>query len=241
INGEMITEDYLFLCAALFSNNYGVWGQKATPLFSLVRNRVKMTPAKLRQQCLTHPYNTILSVAWENGEFVGHAFATKWKYGDGYVGWITQLVIDKGSRQQRVASMLLNLITKASWFNDVKFMGLVSSHPAACHALCNVFNVSPDSIDLGIIAEHAAPALACTNVDYLKHTQLRGSLFQRNPQPGVVSSVYTVFWVDHAEPLAALGMYKQHQWPLGELLDGHEYLLLIPAVKHELPADPFIA
>jgi hypothetical protein len=44
-----------------------------------------------------------------------------------------------------------------------------------------------------------------------------------------ISSVFTDFYVDHAKPLEALSVYKAHQqWVLGELLDGHEFLTIVP-------------
>ena len=60
------------------------------------------------------------------------------------------------------------------------------------------------------------------------------TLFKATPGAGVVQScVYTEFFVDHEEPLAALGVYKKQAggWPLGELLDGHEYLAIVPVIK----------
>jgi hypothetical protein len=48
---------------------------------------------------------------------------------------------------------------------------------------------------------------------------------------GAVSSVFTSFYVDHAEPLEALKQYKaMGQWGLGGLLDGHEFLAIFPVV-----------
>ena len=46
---------------------------------------------------------------------------------------------------------------------------------------------------------------------------------------GAISSVDTNFFVDHAEPLKALNRVREGglDWPLGELLDGHEFLLMI--------------
>lgn len=47
---------------------------------------------------------------------------------------------------------------------------------------------------------------------------------------GIVSCVYTNFWVDHTEPLEALGRVRETtNWPLGDLHDGHEFLLIIEA------------
>ena len=61
--------------------------------------------------------------------------------------------------------------------------------------------------------------------------KLRGSLFKDvevAPEPGVISLVFTEFYVDHEEPLAALQTFKNTgKWSLGELLDGHEYLIIL--------------
>ncbi|KAG0691593.1 hypothetical protein DFH29DRAFT_884126 [Suillus ampliporus] len=64
---------------------------------------------------------------------------------------------------------------------------------------------------------------------HLKTAQLKGSVFQADCDDGTVSSVFTSFYVDHAEPLKALKQYKaKGPWALGELLDGHEFLVIFP-------------
>ena len=66
-------------------------------------------------------------------------------------------------------------------------------------------------------------------IKYLQDAKLCGSLFEENCTSGAISSVFTNFYVDHAEPLQALSVYKAHQqWVLGELLDGHEFLIILP-------------
>ena len=48
----------------------------------------------------------------------------------------------------------------------------------------------------------------------------------------MVSSVNTNFFVDHTEPLEALASVKENMdWPLGELTDGHEFLLILEAKR----------
>ena len=45
--------------------------------------------------------------------------------------------------------------------------------------------------------------------------------------PGMVSSVFTEFYVDHEEPLEVLGKFRaKGKWCLGDLLDGDEFLSL---------------
>jgi hypothetical protein len=54
-------------------------------------------------------------------------------------------------------------------------------------------------------------------------------LFKDNCISGAVSCMYTEFYVDHTEPLEALDIFKQNRgWCLGELLDGHEFLVILP-------------
>ncbi|KAG5650887.1 hypothetical protein H0H81_010648 [Sphagnurus paluster] len=112
--------------------------------------------------------------------------------------------------------------------ND-KFIALRS------HSWCAALEIGVkiDSIDLDFIRENAAKILKDTTVNYLKAAQLRGALFQDSPDSGVVSSVYTAFFVDHAEPLAALESFrKAGRWCLGELVEGHEYFVVFPVRTH---------
>lgn len=65
-------------------------------------------------------------------------------------------------------------------------------------------------------------------IEYVGNAVLRGNLFEPDDTSGVISSACTNFFVDHAEPLEALHWVRQGlSWPLGELLEGHEFLLMI--------------
>jgi len=75
---------------------------------------------------------------------------------------------------------------------------------------------------------HAQTILATSPMAYIKEVELRGSLFDNECPTGAISSVFTSFYVDHDEPLEALNMYKETGWVLGDLLDGHEFLLILP-------------
>jgi hypothetical protein len=86
-----------------------------------------------------------------------------------------------------------------------------------------------DEVDLKFIQDNAKSILAATTVLYIKTAVPRRILFQNEPEAGVISSVYTAFFVDHDEPLRALEVFKlREEWCMGELLDGHEFLLLLP-------------
>ncbi|KAB5560316.1 hypothetical protein GE09DRAFT_1173009 [Coniochaeta sp. 2T2.1] len=74
----------------------------------------------------------------------------------------------------------------------------------------------------GIISSHPAACLAATK-------SFGSELFDRVSH-GIVSGVNTHFMVDHREPLEALVLVRETwNWPLGDLPDGHEYLLILPA------------
>lgn len=165
----------------------------------------------------------------------------------GEVCWITQLVVSAAHRRKGIASMLLRFIRDQRTFHA---MGLVSSHPAACIALselggtvpiCVNVSVTSDSrnsgsrwikaIDMAFIGDNATAILATSPIEYLRTARLVGSAFNPTSTTTAISSVYTNFFVDHVEPLEALTEFLakagQEAWPLGELLDGHEFLIIV--------------
>jgi hypothetical protein len=74
---------------------------------------------------------------------------------------------------------------------------------------------------------NAIKVLGPTPVEYLKSPYLRGTLFEDQPiDPTAISSIFTEFYVDHHEPLEVLKKYES-TWPLGALLDGHEFFVLV--------------
>ena len=67
-------------------------------------------------------------------------------------------------------------------------------------------------------------------ISYVRDAKLRGSLFDPEDVSGLVASVDSGFWVDHAEPLEALAWARNTvDCPLGELHDGHEFNLVLEA------------
>ena len=67
-------------------------------------------------------------------------------------------------------------------------------------------------------------------IRYVQDAKLRGSLFNPEDASGLVSSVDTGFWIDHTEPLEALAWARDiGDWPLGDLHNGHEFLLVLEA------------
>jgi len=144
----------------------------------------------------------------------------------GVVGWITQLVVAADMRKRYIATQLLQTLKENVLFQNVTAVGLVSSHPVACYVLAkyarkqlstqahceataNLFtSINIKSIDTEFIRINAKNILKATTVEYLKTAELRGSLFEDNPKPGVISSADTQFFVDHTEPLVALKVFQ---------------------------------
>ncbi len=91
----------------------------------------------------------------------------------------------------------------------------------------NAFSDGIDKTNLQFIHDYAARILEASPVDYLKQAKLRGSCFDPDSDSdGTISCVDTQFFVDHTEPLQALEIAEEGGWPLGKLLDGHEFILV---------------
>jgi len=91
---------------------------------------------------------------------------------------------------------------------------------------------------MDFIRDNAEGILASSSISYLRAAKVTGSLFQEGCDSGAVSSVFTGFYVDHAEPLEALEQYKAiGQWCLGDLLDGHEFLAIFPMTAPRSPVE----
>ena len=74
---------------------------------------------------------------------------------------------------------------------------------------------------------HAESIMNVSPVEYVRDAKLAGSLFDPKDTTG---RVYSGFFVDHREPLEALAWVRDTmEWPLGDLFDGHEYLLILEA------------
>ncbi|ROT40875.1 hypothetical protein SODALDRAFT_330601 [Sodiomyces alkalinus F11] len=225
MSGEEVTEDMLEQATTLFSNNYGVWG--AFPTGQQARrtgNRVKISAARLRAQCLPVHSNTAYAQVTIGGELAGHAFACRWTHLGRQVLWITQLVVHRKYRERRLATTLL-----LSLFDEKdEVFGIMSSHPAACKALVKAFgDLSLANTSLDFARNHAAGVISQSPIGYIRDAEIVGRLFHPEDNSGMVVGANSQFFVDHAEPLEALSvLQEEEQWPLGQLPDGHEFLFI---------------
>ena len=77
--------------------------------------------------------------------------------------------------------------------------------------------------------------MASCPIEYVRHSTVRGKLFSDKDDiedidgKAVVSCADTSFWVDHQESEQALKVLKAKgaKWPLGELPQGCEFLVLV--------------
>ena len=90
-----------------------------------------------------------------------------------------------------------------------------------------------EKVSLDFIKTNTKAILEASPVSYIKDAKLSGNLFDSKDPKG--SCVNTEFFVDHEEPLKVLETIRQSwQWPLGDLPEGHEYLLVLPAKRRPL-------
>lgn len=204
-----------------------------------------MNKNRLQAECL--PSNGICSYVRVTieGRLVGNTFACRWACKGKIVCWITQLVIHREFRERGLAVGLLSLLRR----NDDMYYGIASSHPAACLAAAKAFGGEGSSLltfqeftdiltggiemaDAGFIRDNAEAIIKVSPVAYVRGAKCHGRLFDPEDVSGAVSSVDTGFLVDHEEPFRVLKRVRERRnWPLGELLDGHEFLLIMEACR----------
>ncbi|CAF1641435.1 unnamed protein product [Adineta ricciae] len=158
---------------------------------------------------------------------------------NGNVVWITQLVVCSTCQGRGVAGTLLSMAKNN--IQDVVAMGLASSHPYAVMAQCNACNRIP--INLKFIADHAKDIIEICKIPYISRSQVIGSIFDKQSSQMVdideepVSLIKTDFFVDHKEVLTILEKIQQ-TWILEPLLEGHEFVIILPTTSVRLSRTP---
>ncbi|KAF2495638.1 hypothetical protein BU16DRAFT_572867 [Lophium mytilinum] len=226
---DAISQDIIESAAALCSTNYGVWGPGAelnAGAFAKPGRRVRMSAAKLRAECLPTGARTTYVRAKIGDELIGNVLACRWQYQGRSICWITQLVVSSTYRKRGVATRMLTELQEGE---PKRAFGILSSHPAAILATLRAFGRGIEDVDLSMTQEHANAIMKISPVRYVHTATLRGSLFGNNKADGVISSANTNFWVDHQEPVEALEEVRKRGviWPFGDLLEGHEYLVIL--------------
>jgi len=224
---EQVTDDMLQEASKLFSENYGIWGKNAATImgaFAKEGTHVKMSKDRLRAQYLPTDIPCSYIRVTVDGKFAGNVFACYWTYKSQSVCWITQLVVHRDYRERGLASGLLSELRQ----KEDNIYGVISSHPAACLATIKALGSALDPPKLDYIRDHAKAIINSSPIDYVKGAKPCGILFDSKDASGLVSSAFTNFYVNHAEPLEALSWVRENiEWPLGDLIDGHEFLLIL--------------
>lgn len=113
---EDMTEAMIQDAAKLFSENYGVWGPVAEQnmgSFAQRGRRIRMSPHRLKEQCIPPSARTTYIQARVNHELAGNVFATRWIYQGRKMCWITQLCVSFKYRHQGLATKVTQCII--SW------------------------------------------------------------------------------------------------------------------------------
>jgi hypothetical protein len=141
--------------------------------------------------------------------------------------WITQLVVHHDHRGQGYASMLLRALIISQ--NPV-VVGVASSHP---HGILALKRASSSLFDEDFIKVHVRSIYTICNITYLADKPLIGSTFGTIPHVDKTTPkalINSEFHIDHREPLEALvSLPLDVQWPLGPLLEGHEFIVVFEA------------
>jgi hypothetical protein len=198
-----------------------------------------MSPQKLKRMLLPD-FHDIKKEAqhyfvWANKDRqrIGHLFATQWIHGRNIIMWITQLVVKKGHREQGLATAMLRKLRECTAPTEI--YGILSSQPAAIRAAARVFGGGIQSVNLTFAKSAAEYHMVSCPVEYVRTAKAHGSLFRKGDahdesqvDNGAVSTAFTDFFVDHAEPLKAMERIAKEsvKWPFGQLPPGHEFLLL---------------
>ncbi|KAI9885210.1 MAG: hypothetical protein M1823_002982 [Watsoniomyces obsoletus] len=168
--------------------------------------------------------------------------------------WITQLVVHREYRERGIATGMLRSVKKdddeaygiasshpAACKAASRALSCESNptdeavtivsvvYLASEHLSVNLCSDGIAQTDLEFIRDHAASILEASPVEYLKQANLHGSSFDNDSDSDsdsdrTISCVDTQFFVDHTEPLQALTFAEKEGWPLGKLLEGHEFL-----------------
>lgn len=91
-------------------------------------------------------------------------------------------------------------------------------------------------IDEAYVAQNASSIMLTSPVPYVRDAKLHGSVFGDKTYADEIQTeccADTGFYVDHTEPLQAQDVVRSYRdWPLGDLPEGHEFLVLVEA-KHK--------
>ena len=130
VTGQMLlasNDDLVQQCIDLYSNHYGVWGDRGIH----PGKRVKLSRGRLEPWLNTE--SAVLYYATHEDKLIGYAIAIRAKSKNfGTISWVTQLVVHSEYRNQGIAK---NILFSIWGFSTDDVWGIVSSNPYAIRAL----------------------------------------------------------------------------------------------------------
>jgi hypothetical protein len=211
-----VSDDDLKECSQLFSQHYGVWGSQMNEKY---QKRVSLSANMMRSQYL-FSNDCALVVAKSNHKIIGQAFFIRF-WNDklnGWVVWITQLVVHSQFRRLGIGKGLCN----SSWNPSTDIaVGLVSANPFAVKAL---ESATSSHVTEKTVRQYADTLMDTCSIPYMKNCKMNKAFSNNEPN----CSINTAFHVDHTEINAdLLKLEKDGKWTLGKLKDGHEFFAFV--------------
>lgn len=202
-------EKLLTKCSNLYSNHYGIWGNKGIH----PQERIKLSNSRLREWLEND--NVALYYATHDEEIIGYAISfSKNEPAYGVVTWVTQLVVHNDYRQHGIAK---NILFSIWGFSNHFAWGIVSANPYAIRALEKAtrrravpMRIKKNAVKLKNIGRKNIPFI---NED---------TMFQITETS---SSVNTKFFIDHSNTMQMLEnvVTKEIPWTLGAIEEGWEW------------------
>ncbi|MGQ2940248.1 MULTISPECIES: GNAT family N-acetyltransferase [Sphingomonadaceae] len=204
--GNDVSEDERFALKRLFDEHYGEWSLADKRSGTRVKTSLKMLADLLDRD------DAYLLMARHGADIVGYAIGSRFAAQDGFISWVTQLVVHSEHQRQGIATRLL----QSAWaFSDDFAWGLASANPFAIRALetARFRRCEP-----AVIAENRA-ALAQVLPQIAKYL---GGLITVDSKRAVID---TAFPVSHATvPQSIATVSADVPWTLGRLDEGEEWL-----------------
>ncbi|KAI1435091.1 hypothetical protein GGR50DRAFT_694427 [Xylaria sp. CBS 124048] len=220
-DSERITTSMLSEAVEIFNESYNIW--RTLSECGTEESRVQTTIRELREQL--HPVGAMtyyVRVIVDKNP-VGYAFACRWICGVEQICWITQLAVKPAHRERGLARGLLRKLRHST----DNIYGIMSPHPAACVAAASSFGESIEHISLAFIDRNLDVVIGSSPIHSIYFATPYGSLFHPLDASGLVCGATYRFFVDREEHNAALRRVRAtRNWPLGDLPDGCQYLLM---------------
>lgn len=209
ISSDNLDEKILQDCSELFSRHYGEWSA-AHP--TLAGKPITLTKKRLRDYF--GKSGGWIALARKKKRLIGYAIVIIGEIpGYGTVTWVTQLVVHRSFRNNKVASRLL----RAVWgFSDHFAWGLVTASPFAVRALEKSTRRICDPVQI----ENHATEILRFGEDHISYIRGRNTTIDLSK-----SVIDTNFMVDHSDLDKTISRVQgKNIWRMGPLQEGEEWV-----------------